>query len=77
MRLRGLAKDGESGMNGCPTVYVPEADAGTLVIQADQVDETTLAGLENLLTGETAVRIKRAVVEEALRKLREEEEGTS
>jgi hypothetical protein len=73
MHLRKLAKDGSSGMNGCPTVYAPEADPGILVIQADQVDDATLSSLENLLQGETAVRIKRAVVEEALRKLHEEE----
>lgn len=73
MRLRKLAKDSNSGMNGCHTVYAPEADSGTLVIQADQVDEATLASLENLLQGETAVRIKRAVVENALRKLHEED----
>jgi hypothetical protein len=77
MRLRKLAKDGDSGMNGCHTVYAPEADAGSLVIQADQVDEATLAILENLLEGETAVRIKRTVVEDALRKLREEEDRVS
>jgi hypothetical protein len=77
MRLRQLAKDGDSGMNGCHTVYAPETDSGSLIIQADQVDDTTLASLENLLRGETAVRIKRAVVEDALRKLREEEDGAS
>lgn len=67
MRLYKLAKDGESGMNGCPTVYA--TDTRDLVIQGDEVDEETRASLENLLAGESAVVIKRDVVEEALRKL--------
>lgn len=67
MRLYKLAKDGESGMNGCPTVYA--TDTRDLVIQGDEVDAETRAGLENLLAGESAVIIKRDVVEEALRRL--------
>lgn len=77
MKLRKLAKDGDSGMNGCPTVYASETDTGKLVIQADEADDETLASLENLLKGETAVVIKREVVEEAMRVLREQDEGSA
>ncbi len=67
MRLRKLAKDASSGRNGCPTVYA--TDTRDLVIQGDEVDDETRAALENPLPGETAVVIKREVVEEAIRKL--------
>ena len=40
-----------------------------LAIQGEQADAEVMARLENLLPSETAVIIKREVVEEALRKL--------
>lgn len=67
MRLELLAKDWESGNFGCPSVYL--AEDGGLVVQAALVDDATAASLENVLPGEGAVHIKRAVVEEALRRL--------
>ena len=66
MRLERLAKDEGSGKSGCPTVYVDEA--GALVVQGDLVDSETFEQLENVLPGESAVRIKPAVVAEALRR---------
>lgn len=67
MRLQRLAKDDESGNFGCPTVYL--AEDGEFVVQGGLVDADTRGRLENLLPGEGAVRIKRAVVEAALRAL--------
>lgn len=75
MHLYKLAKDGESGMNGCPTVYA--TDTRDLVIQGVQADADTMASLENPLAGENAVVIKREVVEEAIRKLLERDGGAS
>lgn len=69
MRLERLAKDGDSGNFGCPTVYL--AETGDLVVQGDVVDADTFGHLENVLPGEAAVSIKRSVVEAALRRLGE------
>jgi hypothetical protein len=69
MRLRKLAKDRDSGTNGCPAVYDVDELPDYLAIQGDQANAEIMARLENLLPGETAVVIKREVVEEALRKL--------
>ena len=74
MRLYKLAKDADSGRNGCPTVYA--TDTRDLVIQGDQADADTMASLENPLPGENAVVIKREVVEEALRKLLERDSAS-
>jgi hypothetical protein len=66
MRLEMLAKDLSSGRTGCPSVYI--AEDGSAVVQGDEiVDEGTRANLVNLLPGETAVRIKPAVLEAAVR----------
>jgi hypothetical protein len=76
MHLRKLAKDGDSGTNGCPTVYAVDELPEHFVIQGDQADTEILAELENPLPGENAIIIKREVVKEALRKLAAEA-GTS
>jgi hypothetical protein len=52
-----------------PAVYDIDVLPEYLAIQGDQADAEIMARLENLLPGETAVIIKREVVEEALRKL--------
>ncbi len=67
--LRKLAKDPDSGTNGCQTVYELDDLPDDLVIQADQAGPEIMAMLENLLPGETAVVIKRSIVLEALRRL--------
>ncbi len=77
MRVRMLAKDPGSGRNGCPAVYAPLELPDSLVIQAPQADGDTMGNLANLLDGETAVIIKREVVENALRKLCEQDGVTS
>lgn len=65
MRLEMLAKDGDSGRSGCPSVYI--AEDGSAVVQGDEiVDSATRANLANLLPGETAVRIKPQVLEAAV-----------
>ena len=69
MHLRKLAKDADSGTNGCPTVYAVDELPAELVIQGVEARASLIAELENVLPGETAVIIKREVVEEALRKL--------
>lgn len=58
-----LAKDGTSGDDGCPAVYV---DNGEFVVQGPEVNAAELAALPNVLAGETAVRISIDVVREAL-----------
>jgi hypothetical protein len=68
MRLERLAKDEKSGNFGCETVYLTEN--GSLVVQGPLVDADTHAGLENVLAGENAILIDCAVVEAALRRLR-------
>lgn len=65
MNLVLLAKDGGSGLNGCPSVYL--ADDGSLIVQDDLLDAATAANLQNVLPGEGAVRIKTDVVAEAPR----------
>jgi len=64
MKLERLAKDENSGMNGCPAVYV--AEDGSLVVQGDLLDPDTTSNLENVLPGEGAVRIRPAIVARAL-----------
>lgn len=60
MKLTKLFKDQGSGGNGCPTVYLGES--GELVVQGYSVDESTFAELENVLPGESAVRISPDVI---------------
>lgn len=66
MKLVMLCKDDEISAKdgGCPSVYAGES--GELVIQGLQVDADTFAQLENVLPGETAVRIRAEVVRRAL-----------
>ena len=57
MHLRKLAKDADSGTNGCPAVYDLDVLPEYLAIQGEQADAEVMARLENLLPGETAVII--------------------
>ena len=68
MHLTRLAKDGGSGNGGCPTVYL--ADSGDFVVQGQLVDAETFGNLENVLSGETAVKISADVVLGAVEKYR-------
>ena len=66
MKLTKLAKDAGSGYGGCPTVYLGED--GDFVVQGHVLDPATYSELENVLPGETAVRISPQVVLEAVKR---------
>ena len=65
MRLTTLAKDGNSGEQGCPSVHRDE-DSGRLIFQGPGVD---MAHLPNALPGEQAVALDEAIVRDAMRAL--------
>jgi hypothetical protein len=67
MKIEMLAKDGGSGRDGCPAVYIGET--GEAVVQGQLVDDDTMDNLLNLLPGETAVRINADVIERAAAEL--------
>lgn len=59
--MKPIAKDTSSGNDGCPSVYI---EGDEFVVQGPELD--SLADLQNVLPGETAVRIGIDVVREAL-----------
>lgn len=65
MRLRLLAKDGNSGDVGCPSVHLDE-DTSWPVFMGQEVD---LAHLPNALPGERAVTLDPTIVRAAMREL--------
>lgn len=65
MHLVQLAKDGDSGTVGCPSVHL-DADTGDLVVQGDEV---SMEHLPTPLPGEQAVRIKPEIVRAAMHAL--------
>lgn len=67
MDLTLLAKDQDSGYEGCKSVYL--AANGKLVIQGDLLDSATMANLLNFLPGEGAVEIDIEIVRAAMRAL--------
>ncbi|MFD0856817.1 hypothetical protein ACFQ07_31585 [Actinomadura adrarensis] len=69
MKLTKLYKDKGSGGEGCPTVYL--AENGDFVVQGLQLDGATAGELENVLDGETAVRIAPEVVIGAVERYRD------
>lgn len=69
MKLTMLAKDDKSGNRGCLAVYL--ADTGELVVQGARLADSDLGELENLLPGETAVRIAPETVLRAVERYRE------
>lgn len=60
MKLTMLYKDQNSGGNGCPSVYL--TDSGDFVVQGSALDRAVLTQLENVLPGESAVRISPEVI---------------
>jgi hypothetical protein len=60
MKLTLLYKDQNSGGNGCPSVYL--SDSGEFVVQGVELDDVTTAELQNVLPGETAVRISADII---------------
>lgn len=71
MKLTKLYKDPNSGGQGCPTVYL--AESGELVIQGHVLDSHTMTQLENVLPGESAVRISADIVLGAIQRLNHHE----
>lgn len=66
MELTMLYKDGGSGAEGCPSVYL--ADTGELVVQGVQLARRTSPNWRDPLPGETAVRISPEVLIGALQR---------
>lgn len=58
MRLELLAKDKDSGDDGCPSVWV-DADDGTFVVQGEHVPNSELP---SFLPGEGGVKISPEIV---------------
>lgn len=61
MHLVQLAKDGNSGTVGCPSVHL-DTDSGDLVVQGDGI---SMEHLPTPLPGEQAVRISPEIVRAA------------
>jgi len=57
MKLRKLAKDGNSASGDCPAIYVAEDDAAVMVAQGKILDEHTSGELADRATDETGVRV--------------------
>jgi hypothetical protein len=72
MKLTKLHKDPGSGNGGCPTVYV--AESGELVVQGHVLDDNTFGELENVLPGESAVRIDPEIVLGAIERYKAQRE---
>ena len=68
MKTELLAKDDSSGNGGCPSVHW--RDDAMVVVQAQEVDADTLAGLPNVLPGERGVYIKPDVILRAADEIR-------
>jgi hypothetical protein len=62
MRLELLAKDGNSGDDGCPSVHY-DADDGTFVVQGEHVDNSLLP---SFLPGEGGVKLSPEIVVRAM-----------
>ena len=57
MKLRKLAKGGNSPTGDCPALYVVEDDAAVMVDQGKVLDAHTTGELEDLAVDETGVRV--------------------
>lgn len=71
MKLTKLHKDPGSGNGGCPTVYIDEN--GDLVVQGHILDSDTYSNLENVLPGESAVRIRLDIVTGAIERYQDQQ----
>jgi hypothetical protein len=60
MRVKLLAKDADSGGQGCQSGYL--ADNGMCVLQGPEIDDPTYASLANVLPGEKGVMLKPQVI---------------
>lgn len=68
MKLTMLYKDQGSGGGGCPSVYI--AEDGSFVVQGHILDSDTEANLQNVLPGESAVKISADIVLGAIEALK-------
>jgi hypothetical protein len=68
MKLRQLAKDGNSNTGKCPAVYVADDDPAVMVVQGKCLDPHTTAELNDVLADETAVRIPAETMVRAIEK---------
>lgn len=66
MRLEKLAKDEDSKVSGCQTMYL--AEDGMFAVQAVEADADTMGHVEHLLPGEVVGFIKPEIVVEAVRR---------
>jgi hypothetical protein len=66
MHLIKLAKDEESKIDGCQTMYL--AENGMFTVQGITADADTMSNVEHLLPGEGVVFIKPEIVIEAVRR---------
>ncbi len=73
MKLTKLYKDPGSGNGGCPTVYLGEN--GDLVVQGHVLDDDTFGNLQNVLPGESAVRIRADIVIGAIERYQRQQES--
>jgi hypothetical protein len=64
VRLEMLAKDGDSGRSGCPSVYIDEN--GWVVVQGPEIRTATGSGASALSAGDTRVRIASKVLTAAV-----------
>ncbi|MGH3885040.1 MAG: hypothetical protein ACRDSZ_00465 [Pseudonocardiaceae bacterium] len=68
MRLKMLAKDGNSGDQGCPSCY--HGDDMKVYVQADEAAPAAYDVAVNLLPGERIVRLNPQVILDAADRLR-------
>jgi hypothetical protein len=66
MQLTKLAKDGDSKIDGCQSMYL--AANGMFTVQGVTVDADTMGNVEHLLPGEGVVFIKPEIVIDAVRR---------
>lgn len=65
-----LAGGDPSCSNGnCPTVYVDDQAADTVIVQGDRLDEITMATIGDIPAHETVLRIPRELIVSAYEQL--------
>ena len=67
MKLRRLAKDANSGRNGCPAVYVDEDNPAVMAVQAKRAGRGARRQMISWLRGEVAGVIPAETVVRAAR----------
>jgi hypothetical protein len=62
VKLRKLAKDGNSRDGGCPAMYIAEEDSAMMVAQGKVLDEHTAGQLQDRASDEVGVRLPTEMV---------------